>query len=604
MNSMFIEGTDGSGSQFFLIRTAGKILGATPMTQILGSSFKPAAFAALATLLLFASSCCTRIPPKTSVPGSAEALYHRLAMTPPMGWNSWNVFQGKIDEEKIRGIADAMVASGMRDAGYEYLVLDDGWMADQRDSAGNLVPDPARFPSGMKALADYIHSKGLKFGIYEDRGHSTCMKLPGSFQHEQQDMNLFAQWGVDYLKLDSCYAEINGRLSTADYAVYRDCIIRSGRPMILSLANYTDPSWAWGGGQIGHLWRTSYDIGPSMGSVYYCADTTAGDIVIHPAFNGLWQFAGPGRWNDPDMLEVGNLPSDRENRTHFALWCILAAPLMAGNDLRSMTDSTRDVLIAEEVIKVDQDPRGVQGYKVYDDGDHEVYNKPLSDGTTAVLLLNKGDNNADITVSWDQIGLKGSQRVRDLWQRKDLAVYTDRFTARDLPQHDHRLLKIGTPGRSPLPMPRTVAPAKYMVIRKGKTYLSDLYYVWRSGEDAPPYNSNSEGRPIVIRGSPYARGLGFKGRCQAMFKLNGRAHKFHAVVGLDDACQGDDSCRFKVRNLDPIGPTSLLYDSGKMTRDTAPKTVDVDVTGVDCLILECESEKALGNWAEAQVLAD
>jgi alpha-galactosidase len=374
--------------------------------------------------------------------------------------------------------------------------------------------------------------------------------------------------------------------------------------MILSMANYTDPSWAWGGGQIGHLWRTSYDIGPSMGSVYYCADTTAGDIVIHPAFNGLWQFAGPGRWNDPDMLEVGNLQSDRENRTHFALWCILAAPLMAGNDLRSMTDSARDVLVAKEVIKIDQDPRGVQGYKVFDDGDHEVYNKPLSDGATAVLLLNKGAKDSDLTVSWDQIGLKGPQMVRDLWQRKDLGIHTNQFTAKDLPQHDHRLLKIGTPGRLPLPLPKAVAPAKYMVTRKGKTHLSDLYYVWRSGEDAPSYNSNSEGRPIAIGGTPYQQGFGFKGNCQAMFKLNGKAHRFRAVIGLDAACQSDDSCRFKVRNLDPIGPTSLLYDSGKMTRDTAPATVDVDVSGVDCLILECESKKALANWAEAYVLVD
>ena len=521
-----------------------------------------------------------------------------------MGWNSWNTFQGKIDEGKIRGIADALVASGMRDAGYEYLVLDDGWMASQRDSAGNLVADPVKFPSGMKALADYIHARGLKFGIYQDRGHSTCMKLPGSFQHEQLDMDLFATWGVDYLKLDSCYAEINGRLSTADYAVYRDCIIKTGRPMILSLANYTDPSWAWGGGQIGHLWRTSYDISPSMGSVYYCADTTAGDIVIHPAFNGLWQFAGPGRWNDPDMLEVGNLKSDRENRTHFALWCILAAPLMAGNDLRSMTDSARDVFTAAEVIKVNQDPRAVQGCKVFDDGDHEVYNKPLSDGTTAVLLLNKGAADADLTVSWDQVGLKGPQPVRDLWQRKDLGIYTNGFTAKALPQHDHRLLKIGTPGRPPLPLPKAVPSAKYMVIRKGTTYLSELCYVWRSGQVPPRYNSNSDGQPLAIGGTPYQRGFGFKGRCQAMFKLNGKARRFRAVIGLDAACQSDDSCRFQVRNLDPIGPTSLLYDSGKMTRDTAPKTVDIDVTGVDCLILECDGKNALGNWADARVVAD
>ena len=580
------------------------MLGATTKPRILGSACKTTALAALASSLLLASCSGPDMHQPTAAPGSTAALYHSLARTPPMGWNSWNVFQGKIDEEKMRGIADALVTSGMRDAGYEYLVLDDGWMADRRDAAGNLVADPAKFPSGMKALADYVHARGLKFGIYQDRGHSTCMKLPGSFQHEQGDMNTFAEWGVDYLKLDSCYAEINGRLSTDDYAVYRDCIIKTGRPMILSMANYTDPSWAWGGGQIGHLWRTSYDIGPSMGSVYYCADTTAGDRVIHPAFNGLWQFAGPGRWNDPDMLEVGNLKSDRQNRTHFALWCIVAAPLMAGNDLRSMTDAVRDVFIAEEVIKIDQDPRGVQGCKVYDDGDHEVYNKPLSDGTTAVLLLNKGAANADLTVSWEQIGLQGPQTVRDLWQRKNLGVYTDRFTVQDLAQDDHRLLKIGTSGRPPLPLPKAVAPANYMVTRKGKTYLSDLYYVWRSGLTPLRYNSSFEGRPIVIGGTPYPHGFGFKGTCSAMFKLNGKAQRFRAVVALDDASQADDACRFKVRNLDPIGPTSLLYDSGAMTRDTAPRTVDIDVTGVDCLILDCEGKKALGNWADAHVVAD
>jgi alpha-galactosidase len=241
---------------------------------------------------------------------------------------------------------------------------------------------------------------------------------------------------------------------------------------------------------------------------------------------------------------------------------------------------------------------------VYDDGEHEVYNKPLSDGTTAVLLLNKGADNADLTVSWDQIGLKGPQMVRDLWQRKNLGVYTDRFTAKDLPQDDHRLLKIGTPGRRPLPLPKAVAPAKYMVTRKGNTYLSDLYYVWRARQAAPRYDSNFEGRPMVIGGTTYPRGLGFQGRGLAMFKLNGKAHRFRAVIGVDDASPADDSCRFKVRNLDPIGPTSLLYDSGAMTRATAPKTVDLDVTGIDCLILECDSKKALGNWADAQVVAD
>jgi alpha-galactosidase len=526
-----------------------------------------------------------------------------------MGWNSWNFFQADISEQIIRDTADAMVESWMRDAGYEYLVLDDGWMAKERDSEGNLVADPEKFPSGMKALGDYIHSKGLKYGIYADRGHSTCQRLPGSFEHEQADIDAFASWGVDYIKLDSCYAEINGRKSSDDFTVYRECIKNTGRPMILSMANYTDPSWAWADQEIGHLWRTSFDIGPNMGSVYYCADTSAGDIVIHPAFNGLWQFAGPGHWNDPDMLQVGNLKNDIENKTHFGLWCILAAPLMAGNDLRNMSETVRNILTTEELIKVNQDPRGVQGYKVYDDGDHEIYNKPLCDGTTAVLLLNKGAEKADITVTWDKIGLKGRQKVRDPWLRKDLGYYSGSFTAKDLPQHGHTFLIVGSKGKE-LPTPAPVPLEKYAVTRKGGTYLSDLYYIWRAG-DAPKYDKNRDGRPIVIDGTLYERGFGCKlgSDTKIMFKLNGNAERFKAIVGLDSSYQGDEAVNFMVRNEDPIGPYSLLYDSGKMTKETPAKVIDIDVRGIDCLILAIEGERgfkgqpALGNWADARVVA-
>ena len=526
---------------------------------------------------------------------------NELARTPPMGWNSWNIFRGDIDEQKIREIADAMVESGMRDAGYEYLVLDDGWMADKRDKEGKLAADPNKFPGGMKALGDYIHGKGLKFGIYQDRGHSTCMKLPGSFGHEQVDMDTFAEWGVDYIKLDSCYAEINGRKSSDDFGLFKECIINTGRPMILSMANYTDPSWAWDDQTIGHLWRTSFDIRAWMGSVYHCADTSAGDSVIHPAFNGLWQFAGPGHWNDPDMLQVGNMKTDIENRTHFALWCILAAPLMAGNDLRSMSDETRGVLTAREVLEVNQDPRGVQGYKVYDDDGREIYNKPLHDGTTAVLLLNKDSEPADITVNWDMIGLSGKQKVRDLWRRKDLGRYSGSFTAEDLPQHGHRLLKIGSGGR-PLPTQDPVPLERYAVTQEGATFLSDLYYIWKRGE-APRYDKSFDGKPIVMNGTVYDRGFGCKATSKIMFKLNGCADKFKAVVGLDPSYQGRETVSFRLRNQDPIGPDSLLYDSGKMGKDTPAKIVDVDVRGIDCLILAIEGKQAPGNWANAHVLA-
>jgi alpha-galactosidase len=337
-----------------------------------------------------------------------------------------------------------------------------------------------------------------------------------------------------------------------------------------------------------------------MGSVYYCADTAAGDLVIHPAFNGLWQFAGPGHWNDPDMLQVGNMPTEIEDRTHFALWCILAAPLMAGNDLRSMSDETRDILCAPEVLAVNQDPRGVQGYKVYDQDDREIYNKPLHDGTTAVLLLNKNAEPADMTVTWDMIGLSGRQPVRDLWQRKDLGRYAESFTTKNLPQHGHRLLKIGARGK-PLPTADPVPLKKYAVTQEGITCLSDLYYIWKRG-DAPRYDKSFGGKPILMNGTVYDRGFGCKATSKIMFKLNGCADKFKAVIGLDPAYQGDETVSFRLREQDPIGPDSLLYDSGKMDKDTPAKSVEVDVRGIDCLILAVEGKQALCNWADAHVL--
>ncbi|MCH8218574.1 MAG: NPCBM/NEW2 domain-containing protein [Planctomycetes bacterium] len=532
---------------------------------------------------------------------SALHIYeNELARTPPMGWNSWNAFHGDIDEQKIRGIADAMVALGMRDAGYTYLVIDDGWMADKRNSEGKLVADPNKFPSGIKALSDYIHGKGLKFGLYQDRGHSTCMRLPGSFGHEQVDMDTFAAWGVDYIKLDSCYAEINGRKSSDDFGVFKECIVKTGRPMVLSMANYTDPSWAWGGQEIGHLWRTSFDIRPRMSSVYYCADTSAGDRIIHPAFNGLWQFAGPGHWNDPDMLQVGNLKTDIENKAHFSLWCILAAPLMAGNDFRGMSETARNILTAEELITVNQDPRGIQGYKVYDDDGREIYNKPLHDGTTAVLLLNKNSEPANITITWDMIGLSGRQKVRDLWRRKDLGRYSGSFTAENLPQHGHMLLKVGSRGK-PLATPDPVPLEQYAVTQEGATFLSDLYYIWKRGE-APRYDKSFDGKTIVMNGTIYDKGFGCKATSKIMFKLNGYAERFKAVVALDPSYQGNEAVNFRVRNEDPIGPDSLLYDSGKMTKDTPAKVIDIDVRGIDCLILTLQGKEALGNWADAQVV--
>jgi alpha-galactosidase len=531
---------------------------------------------------------------------TARVLDNGLALTPPMGWNSWNAFETDINEVKIRQVADAMVDSGMRDAGYEYLVLDDGWMAGSRDSNGNLVGDPNKFPRGMKAIGDYIHSKGLKFGIYEDRGHLTCQQLPGSFEHEQADMNTFASWGVDYIKMDSCFAENNGRLSSEDYTLYRNCIMKTGRPMVLSISDFGNGAWAWGGEEMAQLWRTSYDIYPWMDSVYYCADTSSGDSSIHPAFNGLWQFAGPGHWNDPDMLQVGNMANDVENRAHFSLWCILAAPLMAGNDLRAMSESVKNILTAPEVIKVNQDTRGIQGYKVYDNGDQEIYNKPLQDGTAAVLLLNKGSNTADITVTWDKIGLSGRQNVRDLWARKDLGYYKDSFTAYNLTQHGHMLIKVGSTGRA-LAAPAPVPLDKYTVTKSGTTYLSELYYIWKKGNH-PKKDKNYDDNAININGITHNKGLGCKGDTKIMYKINNNAETFKAVVGLDDSYSGNDAGRFRIYNEDLFG-NRVLFDSGDMYKGSSAKQIELDVKGIKCLLLVFEGDDVLGDWANARATA-
>ncbi len=533
--------------------------------------------------------------------GSTRSDKPKLALTPPMGWNSWNCFKANISEQLIKEIADAMVSSGMRDAGYKYLVLDDGWMAPERDGEGRLMADPVKFPNGMKAVGDYIHSIGLKFGIYECRGYLTCQRLPGSFEHEDIDMASFASWGVDYIKLDACYAEKNGRLTTDDLQIYKDAIAKTGRPMILSISDFGNGAWAWGGKEYGQLWRTSYDIYPWIENVYHHAETSGGDLRIHPAFNGLWQFAGPGHWNDPDMLEIGNLKSEAEDKIHMSLWCMLASPLMAGNDLRKMSDTVTRVLIAPEVIAVNQDIRGHQGYKIFDNGKQQVYNKPLSDGTTAVLLFNKDSIPADISVTWDQIGLTGKQKVRDLWARKDLGKFENGFTAKQLPQHGQYLLKVGKPGSEPIPGPSPVPQEKYMCTNNGFSYLSDLYYIMKYGQ-APLFDQGPEGLPLKLDGIVYEKGLSCQDGSILIYKTGGNATRFRAMVGLDDSYTGDKTGRFRVLNEDAFG-AKVLFDSGLMSKDSLAKQIDIDIRGMDCIFLKFDGKEATGNWAHARMVA-
>ncbi|MDI1249800.1 MAG: glycoside hydrolase family 27 protein [Lacunisphaera sp.] len=380
--------------------------------------------------------------------------YENLALTPPMGWNSWNTFAGDIHESVIRQTADAMVANGMRDAGYTYIVIDDTWSQRQRDAQGNLVPDPEKFPLGMKALADYVHERGFKLGLYSCAGPRTCADYPGSWGHEFQDARLFASWGIDYLKYDWCN---HGTADARDaYTRIRDALRAAGRPVVLSICEWgQNKPWEWAGA-VGHLWRTTGDIydsydgrkGWEMGWKRIL-DLQA-TLVENVGADGLNKFAGPGRWNDPDMLEVGNPGlSLAESRAHFSFWCLLAAPLMAGNDVRTMTPEIRAILTDRDVIAVNQDPLGKQGFRALAEPakNLEIWVKELSGGDWAVCALNTGTAPADLTIAWDRLWtIRGPHTVRDLWTKKPAGDTAKPATFR-VDSHDVVLLRL-TPVKS------------------------------------------------------------------------------------------------------------------------------------------------------------
>jgi alpha-galactosidase len=351
-----------------------------------------------------------------------------------MGWNTWNKFGCNVSEELVKGAADAMVASGMKDAGYQYIVIDDCWQV-KRDEKGNIVPFPDRFPNGIKAVADYVHSKGLKFGIYSDAGTKTCGGKPGGLGHEYQDAIDYAAWGVDYLKYDWCNT-LPGQDAPASYRNIRQALDATGRPIVLSICEWGGRQpWLWGEEVGGNLWRTTEDIqdrwaGKKEWSPGKCCSNGMLDIVDEN--EPLYSHARSGHWNDPDMLEVGNGGmTNTEYRTHFSLWAIMAAPLMAGNDIRSMSSEIREILTNKELIAVDQDTRGLQGRRVWKSGELEVWSKQLEDGSRAVLLLNRGGSQQGVAVTWEQIGYPAhvSAAVRDLWAHKDLGRFTGKFSA-------------------------------------------------------------------------------------------------------------------------------------------------------------------------------
>ena len=348
-----------------------------------------------------------------------------LAKTPPMGWNSWNAFGLDINSKIVMAVADSMVAKGMAAAGYEYIVIDDGWQID-RDEKGIIIVDSTRFPEGIKFLADYVHARGLKFGIYTCCGTKTCGGRPGSYGYEAIDAKTYAGWGVDYIKEDWCYTD--GLETRIQYKIMSDAIKATGRPMLLSLCEWGVSSpWEWAEG-IGAMWRTTNDIQDCFDCVRNWGGM--GFVPILDKNADLAPYAGPGHWNDPDMLEVGNQAlTPIECRSHFAMWCMLAAPLIAGNNISTMNDTIRDILTAPEIIAVDQDPLGIQGTRIKNEDGKQVWQKPLSDGSIAVALLNLTDSITPMSVRLEEIGLKKgvTSPVRDLWNRKDLDPVNDIF---------------------------------------------------------------------------------------------------------------------------------------------------------------------------------
>jgi alpha-galactosidase len=371
-------------------------------------------------------------PARIEPPALHRVPDNGLARTPPMGWNSWNHFRGRVDDATVRAIADAMVSSGMKAAGYTYVNIDDTWEAG-RDASGRIQTN-RKFPD-MKALAEYVHGKGLKLGIYSSPGPRTCAGYEGSYGHEEQDARTYAEWGIDYLKYDWCGAArvYKDEEMQAVYQKMGDALRASGRDIVYSLCQYgRNNVWTWGPPVGGNLWRTTGDIGDSWESM----------TRIGFGQDALAPHAGPGHWNDPDMLEIGNGGmTGTEYRTHMTLWALLAAPLLAGNDLRSMSPETVAILTNRDVIAVDQDALGKQGHRIRGDGAIEVWAKPLASGAHAVGLFNRGQSAARISVRWSELGVQGRRKVRDLWAGRDLGRVEAEYAA-DVEPHGAALIRI------------------------------------------------------------------------------------------------------------------------------------------------------------------
>ncbi|MFD9565021.1 NPCBM/NEW2 domain-containing protein [Streptomyces sp. NPDC059994] len=523
--------------------------------------FRKRAGAALASLPLLAGGL---VALATTAAAPAAAVDNGLARTPQMGFNNWNSThcRAEFNEAMVKGIADTFVSQGLKDAGYTYVNLDDCWALPNRDASGDLVPDPVRFPHGIKAVADYVHSKGLKFGLYSSAGTKTCdvLGFPGGLGHEQQDANLWASWGVDYLKYDNC--NNSGVDAKQRYKAMGDALKAAtgptGRPILYSICEWgSNQPWTWAPA-VGNSWRTTGDISDSWSSM----------ISIAHQNQSLAPYAGPGAWNDPDMLEVGNGGmTDTEYRTHFSLWSQMAAPLLIGSDLRTASASTLAILKNTDVIAVDQDPLGKQGTVVSSSGGLVVMSKPLADGGRSVTLTNENTSAKTVSTTVKDIGIGGasSYALKDLWS-KATSTTTNAISA-SVPAHGTVMFRV-TPG-SPVPPPT------------GLNQLSDLPWTSAVGGWGPVERDRSngeqaagDGRTLTIGGTAYAKGLGTHAPSDISYYLGGACSSLGVDVGVDDESTKGGSVQFQIWR-----DTTLVADSGVRTAADPPKHLSADLKG-------------------------
>jgi alpha-galactosidase len=517
-----------------------------------------------------------------------------MAPTPPMGWNSWNKFNCNINADFVKKTADAMVSTGMKDVGYQYINIDDCWSLAERGADGSLQHDPGRFPDGIKPVADYVHSLGLKLGIYGDRGIETCGHRAGSEGHEVQDAMTFESWGVDYLKYDNCPdpGPDPGPRIQPQFQAMRDALDGLTRPVVYSICAWNFYEWAT---RMGNLQRTTTDIKNEWPSI----------VANLKSNQNVAAYGGPNHWNDPDMLEVGNSDNgagpvtDVENQSHFSLWAIVASPLIAGNNLfdANMSPATKTTLTNKEIIDINQDAMGLQGVRIWEDGTQSLWGKPLNaNGARAAVLFNEGGAAVDMTVKFVDLGLgAGSAKVRDLQAHADLGTHKDSFTI-NVPSHGTATLRIV--GNEP-PRP------------KGSAFLSDQTPIYAANGLGPVERDTNngataagDGMPIKLRAQTFDKGLGMAAPAAVIYRLGGKCSRFTAQVGVDDATGGQGTARFQV-----VADGETLFDSGSLNGMAAPAAIDVDLTGkrrLKLLVTNADDGPAQdrASWGDAKVECD